>query len=109
MVFSTVLRPYRHPRWASEAQKSLGRTCGSILGGVLGRLGPRTLGKPIRLNKPRGQKTTDRGVNAWAGTTPVLGGLRRPNPAPRQTSGESGVVPAHALTFPGECQVKGVL
>jgi|HubBroStandDraft_6_1064221.scaffolds.fasta_scaffold735975_2 hypothetical protein len=38
----------------------------------------------------------DRGVKPWAGTTPVLGGLRRPKPT-RVVSLASGVVPAHGL------------
>jgi hypothetical protein len=38
----------------------------------------------------------ERRVKPWAGTTPVLGGPRRPKPA-RSLSLVSGVVPAHGL------------
>ncbi len=33
---------------------------------------------------------------AWAGTTPVLGGLCRPSPTHARHAERSGVVPAHA-------------
>ena len=41
------------------------------------------------------KRRADGGVAAWAGTTPVLGGLRRPKPT-AGAAASSGVVPAHA-------------
>lgn len=42
------------------------------------------------------------GINAWAGTTPVSGGLPRPKPPSALAFRPDGVVPAHALSKPGE-------
>src|SRR5438105_3829172 len=74
--------------WAAQVENRLGRGDGSVLGGVLGLLRPRTLTTPARSERHDPPDVTDGGVTAWAGTTPVLGGLCRPTPhSTRQTSG----------------------
>ncbi len=85
------------PGWASQTRKRLGKGLGSVLGGVLGLTSPRTRTAPTRSTKTPRHDVTDGGVLAWAGTTPVLGGLGRPKPAPVASLWRpAGVVPAHA-------------
>ena len=55
------------------------------------RLKGQTIWKPGRLRR------AEDGDNAWAGTTPVLGGQGRLAFASKTRSVPSGVVPAHAL------------
>lgn len=73
---------------------------GSVSGQFSGSVSAALIRKRRRIsgfgtNRPR--TWADGGVMAWAGTTPVLGGLRRPDTRSRSALPiASGVVPAHA-------------
>src|ERR1700687_4506163 len=67
--------------WAAQVENRLGRGDGSVLGGVLGFVHPRTLTTRTSSKRHDERDVTDDGVMAWAGTTPVLGGLCRPKPS----------------------------
>lgn len=81
MGYLTALLPSESTSETVDAKKPLGQGDGAVLGGVLGRFGPRTRLASVVKRQHQPKKTNVRRVNAWAGTTPLLGALCRPKPA----------------------------
>lgn len=76
MIYSATLRPIEsigRRSWADQVREN---PRGQVLGAGLGRLRPRPVGNKA-LRKPGRMRRAEDGDNAWAGTTPVLGGLGR--------------------------------
>src|SRR5436309_8194711 len=84
--------------WAAEDEIRLERTFPAVLGGLLGRMRPRTRRTSTTFPETDSGERTDGGVMAWAGTTPVLGALCRPKPAPVGFAALRGSFPPTSYT-----------
>src|ERR1700682_6110083 len=94
MTFSEALQPYRKHLGGATGRNSHSGKFAPIFSAPFAGMHPRERFKTHGVSETQRTKWAGGGVTTWAGTTPVLGGLARPNP-PSLVALASRVVPAH--------------